>query len=251
MRLLRGVTLVALLALVAVLLTEVEAIRGGGSPGTSSYAAEAPPPAPIANRPAWAMPKPPEPPRFLIGRVIRAIPTRYGMIQNTTSLGAETWLWILRRNGREGTVIMPNRPEAKLVRIDLSQLELRWTRIHMDIDLGQRVVRVLLGGKLVAQFPAAIGSRSTPTPTGRFTVTDKIRFPRGSIYGTYALGISAHQTASLPASWTGGDQIALHGTNRPETIGRAVSLGCLRIGPRGLRVLQRAVPLGAPVLIHG
>ena len=51
-------------------------------------------------------------------------------------------------------------------------------------------------------------------------------------------------------SWTGGDQIAIHGTNEPASIGRAASLGCLRVGSRGLRVLERMVPLGTPVVIH-
>jgi lipoprotein-anchoring transpeptidase ErfK/SrfK len=250
MRVLRGVTLAALLAVVAVLLTDVDAIHGGSSAATSSYAAEPPPPAPIANRPPWAMPKPPSAPRFLIGRVTAPIPTPYGTIPTTTPLGSPTWLWVLWHKGREGTVIVPGSPNARLARIDLSRLKLRWTRVHVSIDLGRRDVRVIRAGELVARFPAAIGTRSTPTPTGRFSVTDRIAFPAGSIYGRFAVGISAHQTSALPASWTGGDQIAIHGTNEPASIGRAASLGCLRVGNRGLRVLERMVPLGTPVLIH-
>jgi|tagenome__1003787_1003787.scaffolds.fasta_scaffold20932158_3 hypothetical protein len=250
MRLFRGVVLTALLAVVAVVLTDVESIRGGAHTAAPIFAAEPPPPAPIANRPPWAMPTPPRPPRFLIGRVVRPIQTRYGTIPTHTPLGTESWLWVLWHRGREGTAMMPDRPEARLVRIDLSQLELRWTRVRVDVDLGQRTVKVMRGPRVLARFPAAVGSESTPTPTGRFSVTDKLRFSPGSIYGAYAVGISAHQTEGLPPNWTGGDQIAIHGTDRPGSIGAASSLGCVRVGPRGLEVLERVVPLGAPVMIH-
>jgi hypothetical protein len=250
MRLFRGVVLAALLAVVAVVLTDLESIRGGPPTADSIFAAEPPPPAPIANRPPWAMPRPPRPPRFLIGRVVRPIQTAYGTIPTHTPLGTESWLWVLWHRGRDGTAMMPDRPEARLVRIDLSQLELRWTRVRVDIDLGERTVKVMRGPTVVARFPAAVGSNSTPTPTGRFSVTDKLSFPADSIYGSYAVGISAHQTEGLPPTWTGGDQIAIHGTNQPRTIGGASSLGCLRVGRHGLEILEQVVPLGAPVMIH-
>jgi lipoprotein-anchoring transpeptidase ErfK/SrfK len=96
-----------------------------------------------------------------------------------------------------------------------------------------------------------VGRAGSPTPTGRFAVTDKLS---GSAYGPYygccILALSAHQT-HLPPGWTGGDRVAIHGTNAPATIGAAASAGCLHAGEADLRTLMRRVPLGTPVFIRG
>jgi lipoprotein-anchoring transpeptidase ErfK/SrfK len=95
-----------------------------------------------------------------------------------------------------------------------------------------------------------IGRSSSPTPVGRFAVTDKLSGSRyGPYYGCCIVALSAHQPY-LPAGWTGGDRIAIHGTNAPWTIGVPSSAGCPHASETDLRVLMRRVPLGAPVFIH-
>jgi hypothetical protein len=47
-----------------------------------------------------------------------------------------------------------------------------------------------------------------------------------------------------------GDGYALHGTNRPETIGRSVSHGCVRLRNEDIETLYRMVPVGTPVYIY-
>jgi lipoprotein-anchoring transpeptidase ErfK/SrfK len=41
--------------------------------------------------------------------------------------------------------------------------------------------------------------------------------------------------------------IALHGTNRPELVGQAVSNGCIRVPNEFIQQLADTVPRGAPV----
>jgi lipoprotein-anchoring transpeptidase ErfK/SrfK len=95
-----------------------------------------------------------------------------------------------------------------------------------------------------------VGRPTSPTPTGRFALTDKLSGSRyGSYYGCCILALSAHQP-NLPPGWTGGDRIAIHGTNAPWTIGTASSAGCPHARDADLRVLMRRVPLGAPVFIR-
>jgi lipoprotein-anchoring transpeptidase ErfK/SrfK len=95
-----------------------------------------------------------------------------------------------------------------------------------------------------------IGRSGSPTPTGRFAVTDRLAGSNyGSYYGCCILALSAHQPY-LPAGWPGGNRIAIHGTNAPSTIGTASSAGCLRARDADLRVLMRRVPLGTPVFIR-
>lgn len=47
-----------------------------------------------------------------------------------------------------------------------------------------------------------------------------------------------------------GDGYALHGTNRPETVGRAVSHGCVRLRNEEIARLYELVPVGTPVFIY-
>ena len=47
-----------------------------------------------------------------------------------------------------------------------------------------------------------------------------------------------------------GDGYALHGTNKPETIGRSVSHGCVRLRNEDIAKLYEMVPLGTPVFIY-
>jgi len=47
-----------------------------------------------------------------------------------------------------------------------------------------------------------------------------------------------------------GDGYALHGTNKPETIGRSVSHGCVRLRNEDIARLYQIVPIGTPVFIY-
>lgn len=47
-----------------------------------------------------------------------------------------------------------------------------------------------------------------------------------------------------------GDGYALHGTNRPETIGQSVSHGCVRLHNRDIARLYEMVEVGTPVYIY-
>jgi lipoprotein-anchoring transpeptidase ErfK/SrfK len=206
--------------------------------------------APRAARVVFTVPKPSFPgPAYLVARVTKAIRTSAGMVRPTTPLGNETWLPIVKRSGRIGTALVATPTGQRRVKVDLSRLELRWTAARVEIDLSKLRLSVLRGGRLVGSFRVAAGAPGTPTPSGRFFVTDRVVFPASSPYGTFALGLSANQKNPTPG-WSGGDQVAIHGTNHPESIGTYASLGCVRVPEAALKVLYRAMPLGAPVIIH-
>ena len=95
----------------------------------------------------------------------------------------------------------------------------------------------------------AVGKALSPTPPGRYFVTDIVRAtdPKG-FYGPYSLGLSAHST--VYTSFEGGNgQVGIHGTNQPAAIGTDVSHGCVRVTNTVIRRLARVVPLGTPVTI--
>jgi lipoprotein-anchoring transpeptidase ErfK/SrfK len=106
------------------------------------------------------------------------------------------------------------------------------------------------GEHVVARFPVAVGGSATPTPTGRFAVTDKLLTGNtASPYGCCIIALSARQTRT-PQGWGGGDRVAIHTTDKPGTIGSAASLGCLRAPEDAMRRILRAVPLGTVVTIR-
>ena len=126
------------------------------------------------------------------------------------------------------------------------ELRLTRTRLTLDVDLSRRLLRVRSGARVLRSFRVGIGAGATPTPVGRFAVTDKLNGAAYSpAYGCCILALSAHQT-HLPSGWTGGNRIAIHGGS---TAG-AVSNGCLHASTAALRYLMRLVPLGARVVIH-
>ncbi len=116
----------------------------------------------------------------------------------------------------------------------------------LEVDLSGRVLIVHRWGLAVRRVPVAIGAASSPTPIGRFSVTDELSDFYPSVYGCCVLALSAHQT-DLPPGWSGGDRVAIHGGGG---IGGAVSNGCLHAGETDLRYLMAAVPLGTLVVIH-
>ena len=67
-------------------------------------------------------------------------------------------------------------------------------------------------------------------------------------FGPGAVGISAY--SNVLTGWAQGGPIAIHGTNEPWSIGRAVSNGCIRLPNSTLRRVFAAALNGTPVVIH-
>jgi len=140
----------------------------------------------------------------------------------------------------------------RLVWVDARAGGIRYarTRLELDIDLSSRTVIVRRDRLAVRRLSVGIGRPGSPTPTGRFAVTDKLNGRAYSaVYGCCILALSATQP-NLPSGWTGGNRIAIHGTLSSSDFGRAVSAGCVHASDADLRYLMRIVRLGTPVVIR-
>lgn len=169
-----------------------------------------------------------------------------------TEFGSPTTLAVAAQRGRWLGVVTTHLPNGRLGWVDPRESAVRTstTRIRVVIDLSERRLVVHRGGEVIRRMTVAVGRASSPTPVGRFAVTDKLPGSRyGSYYGCCIVALSAHQP-NLPPGWTGGDRIAVHGTNDPSSIGGAVSAGCPRARAEDLRFLMRVVPLGTPVFVR-
>jgi hypothetical protein len=144
-------------------------------------------------------------------------------------------------NGRLGWV------DARAGRVNVSYSR---TRLEIDVDLSSRTLVLRRGDVPILRTTVGVGRPGSPTPTGRFTVTDKLNGPSYSqYYGCCILALSATQP-NLPRGWSGGNRIAIHGTPSASDFGHAVSAGCMHAPDGELRYLMRTVPLGTPVFIH-
>jgi lipoprotein-anchoring transpeptidase ErfK/SrfK len=119
--------------------------------------------------------------------------------------------------------------------------------VQVQVDLSEHRITVTKFDRVLFGMPAATGAAASPTPVGEYFVTDRIAFSGGSL-GTFAFGISGIQPR-LPAGWSGGNQLAIHGTNDPSSIGRSASAGCLRVSERSLDRLKPLLQLGTPVIV--
>jgi lipoprotein-anchoring transpeptidase ErfK/SrfK len=167
-----------------------------------------------------------------------------------TEFGSPQTLGVVRNRGRWLRVISTKLPNGRSGWVRARAVRLTTTPTSLTIDLSRRLLFFKRGDQVVRRMKVTIGRPGSPTPTGRFAVTDKLAGSNyGPYYGCCILALSAHQP-NLPAGWPGGDRIAIHGTNAPSTIGAAASAGCLRAGDADLRILMRRVPLGTPVFIR-
>jgi hypothetical protein len=140
----------------------------------------------------------------------------------------------------------------RVVWVDAKAGGLRYARtsFELDVDLSTRTLVVRRNSAVVRRVSIGVGRPGSPTPTGTFAVTDKLNGATyNAAYGCCILSLSATQP-NLPAGWTGGNRVAIHGTLSASDFGRAVSAGCMHASDSNLRYLMRKVPLGTPVVIR-
>jgi lipoprotein-anchoring transpeptidase ErfK/SrfK len=107
---------------------------------------------------------------------------------------------------------------------------------RITVDTRERKLELFRNGSLYKTYPVSVGSPSTPTPKGNFRIINKDDNPWGPQFGVKWLGLSY-------------PHIGIHGTDHPESIGQAVSEGCIRMYNRDILELYHMLPLGTPVQV--
>jgi lipoprotein-anchoring transpeptidase ErfK/SrfK len=174
-------------------------------------------------------------------------------VRSLTQFGSRRTLGVVAtRHGRWLAVTDAGVGGNRVVWVDARAGGLRYSRtpLELDVDLSDRTLTVRRGDAVLRRTSVGVGALDSPTPTGRFAVTDKLDGADFSpAYGCCILALSATQP-NLPRGWAGGNRIAIHGTRSPSHFGQAVSAGCVHARDTDLRYLMRVVPLGTPVVIR-
>ncbi|MFL5844020.1 MAG: L,D-transpeptidase [Solirubrobacteraceae bacterium] len=157
---------------------------------------------------------------------------------------------VVRQRGRWLGVTSEHLSNGELGWVRQDKVKLLREQWRIDVDLSDRRAVLKRLGRPRASFAVAVGAAATPTPPGRYGVTDRLSTGgAGSPYGCCVLALSGHQP-NVPQDWPGGDRLAIHGTSAPASIGQAASNGCLRAGERSMRLLIARVPLGTQVVVR-
>lgn len=152
-------------------------------------------------------------------------------------------------NPRSYLVQIPKRPNGVTAWVPARQVDVAKVSTRLVVDLSEKKVTLYKHGKKVLSSRAAIGAPATPTPTGRFYVNQRlIPLDKNGPFGPGAVGVSAF--SNVLTGWTQGGPIAIHGTNAPWSIGKAVSNGCIRIPNPTLKKVFGQALNGTPVLIR-
>jgi hypothetical protein len=170
-----------------------------------------------------------------------------GVLGSRTVYGSRLTMPVARTRGDWLGVMTAAMPNGHIgwVRAPRGALAFGRVRLELEADLSRQLLRVWSRGQVVRRIRIGIGRPGTPTPTGRFSITDKMPGSAlGPYYGCCLLALSGNQPHP-PPGWTGGARLAIHG----GAYG-AASAGCLHADTADLRYLMRIVPLGTRILIH-
>ncbi|MFQ5523754.1 MAG: L,D-transpeptidase, partial [Acidimicrobiia bacterium] len=180
----------------------------------------------------------------------RADPEPVMTLPATTILGTTTVLLVVDAPADGwARVLLPVRPNGSTGWISLKDVELSTVPGRIVIELGTRTLTYYENDEARVATRVGVGTERNPTPTGTFYVTDSVTLSdANSPWGPAALGLSAR--SETITEYNGGDGIiGIHGTNKPSSIGGAVSLGCIRLANDVIVQLHELVPLGTPVEI--
>lgn len=142
-------------------------------------------------------------------------------------------------------VMLPVRPNGSTGWVSADDVTVAHVPFRLEMSVSTNELRLFEDGELLRTMPAASGTGDTPTPLGEFYLTELIE-PTNSGYGPYAYGTSGF--SDVLTSFGGGPgQIGLHGTDDPDSVGRAVSHGCIRLSDEDITFLAETLPLGTPI----
>jgi L,D-transpeptidase ErfK/SrfK len=130
------------------------------------------------------------------------------------------------------------------------------------VNLPERLVYQFNQGVYQRRYAIAVGKKTWQTPTGFYKIVDKEENPTWTVPDsiqdemedrgmTVVEKVPPGPKNPLGKYWIGtsGENLGFHATNRPWSVGHAVSHGCMRMLPSQIAQLYPQIRVGAPVRI--
>ena len=117
------------------------------------------------------------------------------------------------------------------------------------VSIPDRKLALLQDGKVVKVYRVAVGSSTSPSPSGEFAIVNRITNP--TYYHPHVV-VPASEESPIGTRWVGLNRkgYGIHGTNEPRSIGRAASHGCIRMSNRDIAQFFKLVRIGDLVEIR-
>jgi lipoprotein-anchoring transpeptidase ErfK/SrfK len=114
------------------------------------------------------------------------------------------------------------------------------------VSLPDRKIALVENGQVLKIYRIAVGKAGTPSPRGRFHIASRVVKPSWYQPGKV---VPAGPANPLGTRWMGLGYkgYGIHGTNRPRSIGKAASHGCIRMRNQDVEDLFERVEVGDAV----
>lgn len=146
---------------------------------------------------------------------------------------------------------------------NVTRAELPGAAAKVVVDQSDRAVLVHdAEGKVIARYPASMGSEHDPLPLGEWKINGATKEPPVFNYNPDLFwdADETHSKARIPAGpnnpvglvWIdlSKDHYGIHGTPRPENVGKTQSHGCIRLTNWDAIELGRLVKPGMPAVLQ-
>lgn len=142
---------------------------------------------------------------------------------------------------------------AQIVEI-LTSSDWNTPSLRLEISRGHRQVTLYRGNARIKTYHVAVGRPGWETPLGDFQVFQMIRDPdwkhplTGKIFRAGEMGNElGHYWIGF---WTNGKiSVGFHGTPHPQTVGKSISHGCIRMYDKDIEELFDEIDVGDTVRV--
>ncbi|NEP79133.1 MAG: L,D-transpeptidase [Okeania sp. SIO3C4] len=149
----------------------------------------------------------------------------------------------------------PIKSKSPITKKNLKELYIQQNEnVYLVIKLSDRRVYIYQDDQLKTSYPVAIGREGWETPAGKYKVMQKIPNPSWKHPFTGEIippGPENPLGERWIGFWTDGtNYIGFHGTPNEETVGQAVSHGCVRMLNQDVLALFEKVAIGTTVIVE-
>lgn len=144
---------------------------------------------------------------------------------------------IQKSNSLKGPIIHPG-----------NKLKITTARFSVEVDKSENILTLKQGGEVLKIYHVSTGINNS-TPVGSFEVVNKLQDPVW--YKAGAVVSSESPENVLGTRWLGISikGYGMHGTTDPQTIGKQVTAGCVRMMNADVEELYSILPVGTQVII--
>ncbi|MEW6358685.1 MAG: L,D-transpeptidase family protein [Planctomycetota bacterium] len=122
--------------------------------------------------------------------------------------------------------------------------------VKIVVDKSECMMWIYSGQDVLAEFSVAVG-KPGKTPSGTYTVKTKLVNPEWTHPETKEVIKFGDPRHEIGTRWLGiGEGLGIHGTNDPDSIGKPVSSGCIRMRNEEIESVFWAIPRGTVVEIQ-